>query len=372
MISQIKILLTSTNFFTVYKFRLALIEELTLKGFKVIVIASADDMSKDSYRLLVEKGIKCIDIGPDRGSYSFSMFLKKILIYRQIIDLHKVDICVNFTLLSNVIGGISSLQKKIRFISVVTGLGGQYHNSFISKFITIILYRLIIKKSSQIWFVSKSDATEALKYIRYSEQKSYIVYGSGIKNQEICKINYSKSYKQKILYLGRIRVDKGTDDFLSLAKNLYNSNDQEFILMGKVDTKNKSLLRFLEDSIKRKYITFLNFNIGTQEVFKSSHVLVLCSKHEGMPTVLLEAMSNSLVPVSSNIPVSLELMEMGAKIYTYSPGNIDELERIIKYISNLPQKTINKILKNNFDFVNKYFNQKIIAKKQTALIETLV
>ena len=65
------------------------------------------------------------------------------------------------------------------------------------------------------------------------------------------------------------------------------------------------------------------FTSQIQKYYSSAHIYVLSSRWEGMPLVLMEAMSHGLPIVSSDLPVSKEIM--GDFGLYFENGNVEQL-----------------------------------------------
>lgn len=369
------VLLTSANYFTILKFRYCFISKLIASGHKVVLYSSDDEMSINSINKLEKLGAICIKTGNGRGSYSLVEAYKYIIGYIKILRKYPVDIVINFTLMPMIFGGTICRLKKIRYISVITGLGSQYHGNFIKSWLLKLAYSLSVKKSNQIWFVSMSDAKIGVEKLHINSNKIRIAYGAGIKingyKSSFVKENHCLS-KTQIIYMGRIRKDKGIEDFISLANKLSLDDRFSLVIMGSLDTKDKYIKSNLNQAIQDGLITQIDFNYDNLQNLRSADVLLLCSRHEGMPTVILESMANLVIPISTNLPVIDELNQMGAKIYSYESGNIESLAREILEIVNTRVDKREEILNNNHKFVSKYFDQDDIAKLQYSFLLELI
>jgi len=91
-----------------------------------------------------------------------------------------------------------------------------------------------------------------------------------------------------------------------------------------------------------------------------------------MPTVMLESMANFVIPIAANLPVIDELNNMGARIYSYTSGNVESLYGKLIEIEGTTLDEREIILKNNHKFVSKYFDQDAIANLQYAYFSELV
>jgi glycosyltransferase involved in cell wall biosynthesis len=370
------VLLTSANYFTIAKFRYSFISKLIKSGHKVVLYSSYDDMSTDSIKKLEKLGAICIKTGNSRGSYSITEAIKYSRGYINIFRKYSIDIAINFTLMPMILGGIICRFYKRTFISVVTGLGSQYHGYFIKRWIFKFAYYISVKHANQIWFVSQSDAKIGVEKLKLDSNKIRVVYGSGIqvgaKNTSISANKKTITHPTQIIHMGRIRKDKGIEDFISLANQLSSDDRFSLSLMGNFDSSDKQIINLVKKCIDDGLIKKIDFNYDNIQYLRSADILLLCSKHEGMPTVILESMANFVIPIAANIDVIDELNEMGARIYSYEFGNIESLFGILLKIDNASIDDREEVLANNYKFVSKYFDQNQIANLQYGYLSELI
>ena len=363
------VLITSANFFTIGKFRFSFILRLIEEGYSVLLYASDDKMSSDSIESLQALGAICIKSGVSRGSYSVKEAVQYIYRYSQIVSKYSPSMVINFTLQPMVFGGFICRLRGIRYISVVTGLGSQYHNNRTKRVFVKFMYSLIVNYSNQVWFVSKSDARVGVEKLGISIDKIRVVYGAGVKidsKSGIDTVQHNLERKTQILYMGRVRKDKGIEDFIGLARHLslLPDNSLSLSLMGEMDDSNSYINNIVKKAVEKGLVTRIEFSYDNIKYLKSSDILLLCSRHEGMPTVILESMANWVIPLSASLPVIDELCNMGAKIFTYIPGDVQSLYKAIQEIKKLTSYEIVAIKNNNNKFVSKYFDQDVIANLQ--------
>ena len=103
-------------------------------------------------------------------------------------------------------------------------------------------------------------------------------------------------------------------------------------------------------------VSFFPFTSTPELIFEIIDILVLSSLYkEGLPNVLLEAMSMELPVVSSNLAGVPEIVKNGETGYMVMPGDIDELsEAVIKLWSdkeayNVMAKNARKLMEEKFD-----------------------
>ena len=171
--------------------------------------------------------------------------------------------------------------------------------------------------------------------------------------------------------MGRIRKDKGIEDFIALSYKLKDKGGFSMALMGGFDD-NQTVKNLVNNAVDKGLITKKDFQYDNIKYLQAADILLLCSRHEGMPTVILEAMANGVIPVSSNLPVISELNNMGAKILSYVMGDIESLQSAIGKIEQLTPEERSKMIVSNYKFVLENFQKDKIANIQYQFLSELM
>ncbi|MCC7357376.1 glycosyltransferase [Candidatus Uhrbacteria bacterium] len=153
-----------------------------------------------------------------------------------------------------------------------------------------------------------------------------------------------------ILYVGRLESDKGFDDILKAWLNI-TSSDAKLICIGQGSLQKKA------ESMHDTRIKFLGQLSSDQvlEVMTQIAVVVVPSKIiENQPTVILEALASGCEVVASNLGGIPETLN--GQGYLFSPGDIQELARILNEVLMKKKKTSDKKLSRVHEFSN-YIDQ---------------
>jgi glycosyltransferase involved in cell wall biosynthesis len=119
--------------------------------------------------------------------------------------------------------------------------------------------------------------------------------------------NTAKEYeilsKEKvILYVGRLEKEKRVDFIIEIFKNLKNTHsDLKLMIVG--NGREKESLQTLVKQMSLTDIIFIE-SLSYEEVpriMNCADLLIMCSLHEGMPTVVLEALACGLPVVSTDV-----------------------------------------------------------------------
>ncbi len=164
--------------------------------------------------------------------------------------------------------------------------------------------------------------------------------------------------KKIILSAGRLSNQKGFIYLIKTAKiaKEYNRN-WIFLIAGKGRLKN-NLLQAIEDDGLKNYVKLIGFYEDIFPLLKVSDVFVLPSLFEGMPNVVMEAMSLGKPVVATDVNGVRELMVDGETGFIVPPKNHQAIyEKLSLLLSNKNLcekmgKTGRKRIEDNFTYKN--------------------
>ena len=134
----------------------------------------------------------------------------------------------------------------------------------------------------------------------------------------------SEGCSKKFLAIGRFSPQHKGFDLLIQAFNLFAKEDKEWTLDIVGEGVEEPTYRDLINKYQlQERISIHPFTSQIQKYYSSAHIYVLSSRWEGMPLVLMEAMSHGLPIVSSDLPVSKEIM--GNFGLYFENGNVEQL-----------------------------------------------
>ena len=178
-----------------------------------------------------------------------------------------------------------------------------------------------------------------------------------------------KDQKKKICFgfLGRLEHHKGIDILIKSLKKLPNSNLWDFRIagVGSYETQIKELAN------THNNINFDGFLNDTDKLFNKIDVLVLPSRFEGLPLVILEAGAKGIPSLStsvSGIPEVIIHNKNGILLPELNSSSLcDELNNII-----LNNELLAPMRKNIFRTVSTEFNHKLWIEKTMKVYESFV
>lgn len=146
--------------------------------------------------------------------------------------------------------------------------------------------------------------------------------------------NPSQGYSKRFLTIGRFTpLHKGID-LLIEAFQLFAQKNQDWMLDIVGEGKEEQNYRALINKYKLEdRITIHPFTNQIQDYYSNAQAYVLSSRWEGMPLVLVEAMSHGLPIVTSDLPVCREIL--GAFGLYFGNGNIEDLAQRLEDATHL-------------------------------------
>ena len=230
------------------------------------------------------------------------------------------------------------LARLLRLKVIMTNHGPDYNRKKWGKFAKFMLKlgeRLGSKRAHAVISISPSIANNTLKAYN---RKSTVIPNGVIMPQILESTNFLErcgiESRKYILTVGRFVPEKGFHDLI-VAYNSLPSGSWKLVVVGKADHPDKYSLELEKKARQNPNIILTGFLKGKPllELYSHAGLFVLPSYHEGLPIVLLEAMSYGLPCIASNIPANRDV-ELLSQSRFFSPGNIERLtEMMLKYMS---------------------------------------
>lgn len=136
---------------------------------------------------------------------------------------------------------------------------------------------------------------------------------------------------KEILFVGRLSAEKQVEQLLFIWKKIHTDiPDWHLIIVG--DGDQSSFLRDLSKQLELKQIEFTGWQNSLAYIDRAS-ILCLASKFEGLPTVILEAMSLGTVPVSYNsFSAVYDMIESGENGFIIPYLDMEQYAEKLKYL----------------------------------------
>ena len=184
----------------------------------------------------------------------------------------------------------------------------------------------------------------------------------------------SKEREKVILSIGSLNrySDKGFDTMLKVAaKVLPNFPDWKLKIIGEGDKGKKELEALTNELNLNDQVDFLGFRNDVREIMQSSEIYVLTSKYEGLPMVLLEALSQKMACIAFDcVTGPSEIIQNNINGFLIEDQNSEEMSAKLKELieNDLLRQ---KFQQNSSEVLDKY-SLESVGKKWIQLFESLV
>lgn len=345
-----KVLILVNHNVVIYNFRRELVESLISNGYEVYLSCPQGDRINE----LVSMGCKFVEASFDRHGKNPLSDFKLIRYYKRIMKSISPDIVLSYTIKPNVYGGIAAAMLKIPQVANVTGLGTSLEDGGLLQKVSILLYRIGLRKAKMVYFQNQSNLNFMKKH-KVVRGNCHLLPGSGVNLIQHCYEKYPE-YTDEMIFtvIGRIMRDKGTDEFLSAArmvKEIYPL--VHFRLIGFFDEDYQTKI---ESAVKAGIVEFIEQQRDIHPFIKESHAIIHPSHHEGLSNVLLESAATGRPVIASSIPGCKETFEEGVTGFGFESKNDKDLaDTVIKFIELPYEKKVQmgkagrKKMENEFD-----------------------
>lgn len=187
-----------------------------------------------------------------------------------------------------------------------------------------------------------------IKFQTMGIDKEYFKKGNKNDAKRLLKLDKNKKY---IIYIGRIKKNKGITELLDVVKKL----DVELLIIG--DGPDLDKYKSYIENNKIENIKFLGLIYGAEKLnyLDACDCLILPSYTEGAPVVLMEAIAKNLPIIATNVGGIPKMIKNGREGIIIKPKSGGEIVRAIKKILTWKKKNIKK-------YANKYKWKKIIKE----------
>ena len=185
---------------------------------------------------------------------------------------------------------------------------------------------------------------------RHGLKKEPIVISNGIDLNKFDKNTPSGEFKKHynlngkiILYVGRLMAEKNVGVLVKAFPFILKNIKAKLVIIGEADHEDAYSINLKTQAKENSNIILTGFLTGKplQELYSNAGIFVLPSYYEGLPIVLLEALSYGLSCIASDIPANKNV-KLSTDRY-FKAGNTIALAQKIQSFIDKPVSDENKI-----------------------------
>jgi len=254
---------------------------------------------------------------------------------------------------------------KLLGAKVVLYVGGSIYEGFyqtglakIAAVTSIILWKIQLRLADMI-LVPSNQIVNSSKMTGYTH-KVRIVPTRYIKTYRESKYGVDEIRKRKniIGYVGRFEIEKGVEtlpEIIYLTIKARNANNLRWILVGDGSLKQK-----VENEIKRldlsNFVQITGWVKNPETYMAKMRLLLLPSKSEGIPNVILEAMAYGTPVLATPVGGILDIIKDGETGFLLESNDPKHIANKIVELLSKPE-LLEKVSKNAYKWVRENFSE---------------
>jgi glycosyltransferase involved in cell wall biosynthesis len=293
--------------------------------------------------------------------YCFSLFIYFIFHFREY-DIIQSFFLKHSSFVSVIAGKI--LKKKVFCRMECSGNFGDIKT--LKKIPFSFIFLKIFKISDGI-IVLSNEMKKELEYYGFNKDKLFLIPNAvdvekfiPPTNKEEIKKKLGFENKKIVIFIGRLTKQKGINFLLEAFKEVDNEN-KFLIILGEGELK-ESLFKKIENLGIKNRIWFGGKKDNVIPYLQAADVFVLTSISEGLPIVLLEAMSCGLPVIVSNVGGNIDVVENEINGYVVFPYDIKRIKIHIEDILKDEKKANLMGNRNRKKVIENYSCEAIIKK----------
>jgi len=361
-----RIILVANTDWYLFNFRLSLARAIRDLGWEAILVSPGGRYT----RRLTEAGFRWLPLSLDRRGVFPLAELKTLFGLRSIYRRLRPDLVHHHTLKPVLYGTLAARWAGVPgIVNSVTGLGFVFLSSrpgarLLRPLVGEGLCRTLNQDGVYGIFENAGDRESLLARGLAPADRHTLIEGVGVDLERFTASAEPKG-EPVVLMASRMLWDKGVGDFVEASRRLRQEGHQaRFALVGAPDPGNPSSISTLQ--IRRwaqsGVVEWWGHSDDMPHVLGQCHIVVLPSRGEGVPTVLLEAAASGRPVVASDIAGCREVLRPGETGLLVPPGNPLALAQAIASLLGSPDERA-RMGRLGRDFMKARFDQVEINRR---------
>ncbi|TYP87185.1 glycosyltransferase family 4 protein [Blastococcus xanthinilyticus] len=188
-------------------------------------------------------------------------------------------------------------------------------------------------RAAYVVVLGKPWARLVIEELGVPEERVHVVH-NGVADGAPPVTPWPAGRTKRVLLLGRMDAGKGVPELLRAFERLDDVPDAELVLAG--PPAEADVVTQVEEAVRARpgrvrYAGSLP-RAAAQELLRDAYLLALPSHAEGLPMVVIEAMSRGIPAVTTPVGAMAELVTSGANGYLVPPGDVDALTEHLRLL----------------------------------------
>lgn len=260
------------------------------KGLEVFFLSYSNGL-QSYYKMDPRIKLYSLEMEKDTGFFS-----RKIMPYKKLISFFKTneaDIIIDIDIL------LSMYTLPIKKIIGVKVISWEHFNLLENRVKTRALARrLATFMSDSIVTLNKNDMENYLNITpKHNKNKIKCIYNPAIE----MFTSKTRLINKTVIAVGRLTYQKNFQLLIKLWKDIEKNNqDWKLLIIG--EGEDKDSLHELIRTYNLKKVTISDFRDDIEKIYEEASIMVMTSRYEGLPMVLLEGQKKGLPIVAFNCP----------------------------------------------------------------------
>lgn len=325
-----KVMILSNQSRSMLNFWSVLVKRLRKSGCEICAAAPKGD--EESAKLLAEKGVRLFEYPLSRKGLNPLDDIRTFFALKRILRETRPDILFSTTIKPVIYGSLAAKMVGIpQIFATITGLGYAFEaDTPLKKAVNLIganLYRRALCGIDGVFF-QNADDLEVFRNTRIlsPDARIFMARGTGVDTARFAPAPFPP-HPLKFILIGRLLEAKGLYEYAEAARTLKKKwPDATFQLLGQPESGPGCVPpEKVEEWRTEGIIDYLDECRDVRPFIAASHVVVLPSWREGVPTALMEAMSMGRPCVASDAPGCREVARDGENGFLFPVKNVAAL-----------------------------------------------
>jgi len=355
-----RVLVLSNSFIGLYSFRKEVFQAIRNKGYEVYISCPIEEYEEkaDWFKNI---GCKIIDTPFKRKDTNPIKDLALMIRYRNIIKSLNPFVVLSYTIKPNLYGGMACQLVGIPQVANITGLGSAVENPGWLQKLTILLYKVGLRKTHTVFFQNNANKQfcEAHGMVKGNLK---LIPGSGVNLEYHSFKEYPTAETAlRFIFISRLLKEKGLEEYFYAAEKIREKYHRtEFHIVGPCEDAYEDRLKDLQS---KNIVIYHGLQADVRPFIANAHCTVHPSFYpEGMSNVLLESCAAGRPIITTARPGCGEIVEDGRNGYVVKEQNGEDLvEKIERFIA-LPFSQKQLMGQMAREKVEREFDRNIVVK----------